>query len=455
MPEHILNFRSTPRLMPAALAVVLALFLLGGCTSDAPDNRGMGLVETTFEIELEPIEISNTTMYSAMDVSDADVPLDQQEVLYMGSQGGNSSSILVNFNFDDLYTEEIPDTMFTAEHITSVNMRLLVLKDYHSIGAISDTNSADKGLAKDFLVFQLEAPFDSTAFPGPEPAYYPNAWDVSTDPDPGNGDEISIQIYEAEFLLLLQEGGLQGFIITEGNATEEGLVGYSSRDLTHGGTALNPVHENTTLGVVLQISFDTNAVMAVESVADISTFHEVSDIPSDPGDGFFVRSVLRSYPALMFDYSSLPENVFVNRAVLQVVNDPTVSFGHVDGVIISEMDPTYFGDPFKSLDLEELDEQTTSFGGMGNLGLDPVTDTYFQFNVTTSIQRVVNEAYDGDRGFIFTGPESFHTNYPALNPDIYFFEYHFHGTNDPDPDLRPKLKITYSTVGEFLEGGAR
>lgn len=451
MPEQFLTSRSLLR----PLLMILAMGVLVGCTSDEPNTIGMGLIDTQFEIELEPMEITNTIKYSALEITDADVPFDMQEVLYLGSQGGNTSSALANFNFDDIYTDDFVDTLFTADHITSVNMRFMVLNDYQTLGTGVEAKSGAKGLAKDFLVYQLEAPFDSTAFPGPQPAFLPNFVNDSPDPDSGTTFKIVIPIYTAYFLQWMEQGGLIGFMVTEGNNTEEGLVGYASRDMLHGGSTLDPLFEDVPLGIILQVTFDNDSVLVIESVADISTFHETSDIPVDSADGFVMRTVLRSYPTLYFDYSTLPKDVFINRAVLHVVNDTLSSFGHVDGVIASEIDTVFFGDPYASFTLSELDDITTDFSGMGELGLDPLTHDVFQFNVTTSIQRVVNEAYEGDRGFILTGPEEFLSSYLALDPDLYFVEYRFHGTNDPDPDRRPRLIITYSTVEEFVEGGAQ
>ncbi len=458
MLEQFLTFRSLLRILPVILLIILATVFFVGCTSDLPNDIGVGLVETEFEVELLPLEISNTTMYSAMTIVDANVPFDQQEVLYMGSQGGNTSSILTNFDFRDIYTEEFPDTLFTQGHIVSVNMRGMVLDYYQGLGTAEGKGSEDKGLSKDFLIYQLTAPFDSTAFPGPEPAHEPEILNIISDPDPGTSFKVVIPIYTTYFLQCLEEPGLVGFLMTEGNNTEEGLVGYASRDMKHGGSTLDPVYVDVPLGMIFQVTFDTGDVLVIESVADISTFHEESDIPETSDDGFVMRTVLRSYPALRFDYSTLPKNIFINRAILQVVNDTLSSFGRLDGVIAAEVDTVFFrdsNDEFPTWDVSELEDISTIFFGMGELGLDPVKDDVFQFNVTTSVQRIVNDAYEGSRGFILTGPEGYITYYPALNPDIYFVEYHFHGTNNPDPNLRPKLLINYTTIDEFQEGGAK
>jgi len=459
MPVNLFSILSLLRTLPVVLLAVLAMVQLVGCTSDQPNTMGMDLVRTEFEVELEPLDITNTTMYSTLSINDADVPYDEQEALYLGSQGGNSSSILANFSFDDIFTEDFVDTLFTEEHITSVNLRIMVLNDYQSLGVGEEDKSGEKGLNKDFLFYQLEAPFDSTAYPGPEPDHFPEILNEGGDPDEGNSFKVSLPIYTSNFLQWVEQGGLIGFMLTEGNSTEQGFMGYASRDMRHGGSTLGDVHEDVPLGLSLQVNFDNNQVLSLESVADISTFHEISDIPEDSADGFALRTVLRSYPLLRFDYSTLPDNIFINRAVLQVAIDTLASFGHTDGIFASEIDTSFFAARYDTMLLSDLEENVMSFSGMGDTGLNPLKDPFSHLNVTTSIQRVVNDAYEGERGFIITGTElytaSYFSSYFVTAPDIYFVEYRFHGTNDPDPNLRPMLKIYYSTVDEFQGGGAQ
>ena len=72
-----------------------------------------------------------------------------------------------------------------------------------------------------------------------------------------------------------------------------------------------------------------------------------------------------------------------------------------------------------------------------------------RLNVTSSVQRFVNGAYEGDRGFVICAGEYF---FPGFNsnpdPDFWFTKWIFFGT-DADADLRPRLEISYTRDSEL------
>ena len=156
------------------LAATLAAWL-GGCTSDVPNQVGAGLVDDSLDdvlIEL-PVQVTD---YGSVQVEDAAIPVHRQQVLYLGTRNGTSSRILANYDFSDIYTDDHPDTMFTAAKIKSVKLSLTKLSHYAGqrieISDAGDTTRTERVLY--YRVQQLDAPFDSTAYvgyPGVVPSY--------------------------------------------------------------------------------------------------------------------------------------------------------------------------------------------------------------------------------------------------------------------------------------------
>jgi len=80
---------------------------------------------------------------------------------------------------------------------------------------------------------------------------------------------------------------------------------------------------------------------------------------------------------------------------------------------------------------------------------------HLAFDVTTLVQRVVNDVYTDPRGLVLTAGEDVFPTYDltTVDPDFYFTEFRFFGTAAAD-SLRPRLEITYSR-NEARPGGAR
>jgi hypothetical protein len=200
-----------------------------------------------------------------------------------------------------------------------------------------------------------------------------------------------------------------------------------------------------------------NQVFLLGPYADSTSFEQVPAPPADADSGFLLRTGLRSYPTLLFDLSGLPPHAFINRALLSVTNDTTVSFGALSSISVLEWDEARFGDPFKTVELSELNDpsQRYSFHITGQNSLDPTLHTIIQFDVTQAMLRVINNVYSGTRGFILAGGENFlpEGGFISVSPDFYYREFRFLGTDAEDPLHRPQLKITYSVVNDLDEGG--
>ena len=444
---------------PAGMVLVLsAALLISACSSDEPNAVGVGLVDTEIDSLLVTLDLKEISTYRGIPISDPDIPLWDQEVLYLGEKDGNASSILFQYDFDAVLNDTITLDLFTGENISSVNFRMLMLMAF----SIPDTSKEDPLLISPWKTFyelyHLDAPIDSTAYPGEDPSTsllsnLNGNWDVLEEATTVN---MPLPSPFGDLVNWMSTGGIHAFLIKEGPNSGEGLVGYSSMDMLHGGSTLDAttiLPENVGPVIVVELK-EPQMTLIIPPVLDISTFNSVGPVPADPADGFIMRTGLRSYPALFFDFSSLPEDIFINRAVLAVANDTTTSWGTLESIVVSEMDPELFGAEGDTLALDDLGAAVYPITGM--ISLDPTVNRLLEFNVTTAVQRMINGVYEGTRGFILTPGEDFLPSYDTttLDPDFYFNQFNFFGTADPDTLFRPRLKITY-TVNEIIQGGGK
>ncbi len=437
--------------------LVICLFSLAtawqmtGCTSDIPNEVGTGLVNSQIDVVLEPLALEEIELYTAKNISDDEVSLLEQEVLYFGDQDGNSSSILLNYDFSDIFTEEFPDTAWTIEHITKVELRLVRLKAFGGTLPGEEDDEDEIVVEKYYQVFELDEPFDGANYPGSVPAH--GLLNLNT----AYGTNLAaaeprMVFTESRLVSWVEAAQVQGLIISDGPESSTGLIGFASLDLTHP-NELELIHVDPGAFPVIIVDFDfTEEVAFIAPSADISTFHDLKPAPLDPADGMMLRTCLRTYPMLRFDFSSLPENIFVNRAVLSVTNNISTSFGQLESIVVSEIDVNLFGVPGDSMPLANLDGATYTISGMTSL--DPVTQELMEFAVTSAVQRIVNNVYEGERAFILTAGENiFPTyNFTPVSPDFYFNQFDFYGLAAADT-LRPKLKITYSSIDDLTGGG--
>ena len=454
-------------------AVVLALALaIAGCTSEPPNLVGTALVTNQIDTILVPLGVETVTGYSALRVENEDVLVHQQELVYLGEQMGTRSSIIANFDFSGEITSRnltrYPDSLFTVENIKSVKFSLTKPTFYHAYTKVGegDTSRLDPtGQPVDlyYIIRQLEAPFDSTLYeswPNEVPADLPQ---ILNDDyfEPNEFNEPFLRMYAADFIRWFNEGAPIGLMVQLDAPSDSGLVGFGSRD-TKKFSQFDALQVGTLVGPNFQVEFNTDYVdtfqfYLMNSFADASTFDQVPEAPADADTEFLLRTGLRSYPALTFDLTGLPPQAFINRALLTVTNDTTVSFGQLGALSVLEWDESLYGDPYRTTTVTEVSDlsQTYSFYLTGQGGLDPFLDRTIQFDVTQAILRVINNVYVGQRGFLLTGAED---NFPTgllspVNPDFYYREFRFLGTGAANPEDRPQLKITYSLVDELQGEG--
>ncbi len=433
-----MTFRPIPLLAAAALAALAAL--AAGCSSDDPNDVGASLGTIAVDTVLAPVDLDLPVAYSALEVADPGVPLSRQQVLYLGGRNGTHSSILVNIDFGSVVNEDLPDTLFRASNIRSVKFSLTKLTHFTQA---ADTSAQVPQIY--YHIHELAAPFDSTAFPGAVPNY--DGRELNADYLLEQGDEPLIPLYNADFVDWMAAADTVGFLLTAGAESDSGLVGFAARDLVRYGE-IPAVAAGTIPGPNLVVSLAVpDTTVLIRSCADIATFDAISPPPSDAADGMLLRTGLRQYPALRFDLGRLPRGAYINRAVLTVHNDTTRSFGTLQTVVVSELDSTEFGDPLRTLTVDELGAAVYPITFLANL--EPGRVQSLGFNVTNSVQRAVNGAYEGLRGFVLTADEDVFDGvfvlwpYLTIDPDFYFNEFRFYGTSAGD-DLRPRLQISYS-----------
>ncbi len=440
-----------------ALLLLSTALLIAACSSDDPSAVGAGLVDANIDSLLVPINLTGPIQYRGIPIKDDDIPLWDQEVLYLGGQEGDSSSILVQYDFDQIIDENVPIGLFTLGNVSSVKIRLFMLTAY----SIGDENEDEVyPWHTVYQVYHLDAPIDSLAYPGPDPVTS-GLVNLNTSNELDNSKTVNVDLHPSELIDWVTTGGMHTFSIKEGAGSGDGLVGYAAMDMVHGGSTLEPTIELDSLGPSIIVKFaDPDTVITIAPSLDMSTFSSVSEVPTTLDDGFFLRTGLRVYPALRFDFSVLPEDVFINRAVLSVTNDTTRSWGTLESIVVSEFPVSLFGAEGDSLPLADLGDAIYPVTGFTSL--DPTYNYRMDFNVTSSIQRMINGLHVDDlgaaqeRGFILTAGEDFLPNYDttSLDPDFYFNQFIFFGITNPDTLLRPSLKITYS-VNETIQGGGK
>lgn len=435
------------------LLTLAGVGLMAGCTSDLPNEVGTVLVNDHIDVVLEPLGLEQVQQYTAKNVSDAEVPLLDQQALYLGAQEGNESSLLLNYDFSNVYSDSFPEEAWTNENITSVELRLVMIKYYGNLNEVEEEeeekSGADKALGKYYQIFQLDEPFDGGSFPGPEPGRSPIDLNINSELDISK--EPHLQFSKPYLVSWVAAGEQVGLTVREGPGSEDGMTAFASTDLTLA-SELESIHADPGAAPVFLVQFaHTDSVAYIEPTADISTFHSVSEAPLDVNDGLMMRTCLRTYPMLLFDFSELPRNAFINRATLAVSNDTTRSFGNLQSIVVSEIDTRFFGVPGDTMPLADLENAVYSLSGMSSL--DATYNTQLEFNITTGVQRIINEVYEGERAFILTAGEDFFPGYDldAVDPDFYLTQFNFFGSAATDT-LRPRLKISYSLVDD-IDGG--
>ncbi len=458
------------RLVLPGLLAALALALAAGCSSEDANPVGANLAETVIDSTLVAVTASAVTDFGVLDVTDPDVPHDQTEVLYLGSQGPEASSILASYDFTVL---DHPDSAYllpylTEENIVSAEIILYLLTWYEPDRGVDLPDSGFTpvvkpwpGARKFYEVHALTAPLDTLAYPADEPAFEPGLLNRGA-PELGEANGpifVSLSPGPVVERLLAREN--LDVIIREGAGSDPGLLGFASKEMTHGGSTLPLLNAQVILGPALRLRLQLvpdqwssdRQYLILGPRADVSSFHQLEDPSTDPADAVVVRTHRRSYPAIRFDLSALPANVRINRAQLVVVNDTSRSYGHRTVLTCSEVPVDFVPGGRTTVGLDDIAPEVFLLAGNGSWQPEHLSDHTFRFDVTQSLQRGINGAFAGERSFLIAAGEYF---FPGWNsdpdPDFWFTKWVFHGTA-ATPQLRPRLEISYTRLDELTDQG--
>jgi len=425
----------------AALALAAALGVVAGCTSDESNLVG---AEIPPELDLiDPILVSVRSLasFGTITVVDEEHPFDESEVLYLGSKGDEASSILVSYDFTSLQDSVGADVEIGFDSIEKVSMLLYRTLGYAGVG--EDQSEDAKEIFpgwKEFEVWSLADTLDTSAYPGPEPAV--SEFIVKKD---DGGEFIVINIPVGDFLDWW-ENGRADLMIKAGNLSDEGLIGYASRDLQ-----LNSQHPlasaGTKVGVSIAVDVTERALDVVfQATKDVSTFHALDEPAETFEDGFMLRTHHRRYPWLRFSLDDLPDNVVINRAVLRCAVDTLTGYGPLEALVVSEV-PVSSVSGVDTMMLATLEESVQVISGQTNVDPAYITEDQWPwvgFNVTTAIQRHVNGVLDEETGIIMTAGEDVFSTYDVAlwDPEFYLTRFQFFGTGDAQ--YAPYLEITYT-----------
>lgn len=443
---------------PLILLVMVLTTSFLGCSSDPANPVGGDLVDTSIDSLLQTVELVAVTQHAHLDIDNESTRPDTAEVLYFGESEGESSAILANYDFSALSDTLLIDALVHPDSIDAVYIRLYVLLAYDTL-----RNEDSVVVKKSFAVHQLSSPFDTLAVPGTLPPYDEELLNEnSLSATDFVKSAIKIDIKENAFIDWYNARQEVGVVFREDLSADidSCFIGIASREMKHAASSIDSLREGTLLGPVLTVDLTRDRVVRIQPVADASTL-ELETPPLDPADGWLLRTLDRVAPVLSFDLSLLPANILINRAELTIVNDRERSYGTPGSIVLSEIDTTLIPDPVSAVSLAALEaalEQSTVYQITGRSSVDVRSEDFnptMEFNVTASVQRFVNGVYEAQRGFLLSAGESFFTEYTegTLGPDFYLRKFRFHGTDAADPELWPRLRITYTRVDDITGGG--
>ena len=253
----------------------LVILAVAGCTSDDPNVVGTALVTDHVDTVLFALGTEQIIQYSATRVENPDILIHEQEVLYIGEQGGTrSGSMIANYDFSDIFSNEYPETLFTEENIKSVKFSLTKLKYYSASEEGDDTGQP---AALFYQVQEMETPFDPVDFanyPVQDPPVGVGPFLNSDFADTNRSNEPLLPFYDAVDLLRWIAGRESvGIIVTLGAQSDPGLVGFASKELTHF-LELDPLRVGTIPAPNFVVEFQDNTIpnFLLAPYADSSSF---------------------------------------------------------------------------------------------------------------------------------------------------------------------------------------
>ena len=182
------------------------------------------------------------------------------------------------------------------------------------------------------------------------------------------------------------------------------------------------------------------------NVTDTITLNSAMDytlstatLPSD--DEFVLQGATQFATQLDFDFSVLPDNIAIHSATLLLTLDPDKSVFsnyNTDSLRDYQLSSIYYA---KTTDTASADTLTPV------MYASRLDDHYtYKFSLFTYAAEYLNAYAPGRKGSVIFTRMPVKPQY--LSPD----KYVFHGINDPNIELRPRLQIIYSRRPDYSKG---
>lgn len=374
-------------------------------------------------------------------------PIEDRQTLLLGSHesGAWRASPLIRFDFSD-----IPDTLDLA--VDNWSKVELILQQFSA-----DNGNVEINILRDVEVFELAdtlrvddatAPLASVLGPSLRaftsddvPEFLAGTRYLMTLADPVVPADPVVQTLDS----WIQARDHKGLAVVETGFTyspsdtglveiDESIVRFASDDLSSANFGfLASLNIESIPFPLLKITFKDNpdAPLLLPSRFDLTNLERSAPVTTTLRlSSFDPRRIW-----LQFDLpgNEVPGNATINRAELILVPDPERSVT-VGSRIASAYQAT------------EAQASMADRGGAAFVSGSATTfilglDDELRMDVTELAQRAVNGLVEPDEGLLVTfGDETF---------DVSFFE--FFGPDDPDPERRPRLEITFTPPADFVE----
>lgn len=298
---------------------------------------------------------------------------------------------------------------------------------------------------------ELATAFDSltyAVYPGAHPPMTSET--INRDSYVGNAStKPRIQIFETAFLEWLQDADIVGLVVSLGEETGSGLVGFAARVML-AYREIEPTAVGSIVGPRIIVEFEDSRRLILPPISDTSTFHEVPSLEKDVTGGIIVRTCLRSYPVLTFDLAGVPNDGRIDRATLHLTSDGSRSFGPPQALIAGELHGEQLPAGATVASVDQLAAAIHAHSGASDL--DPGALGHFALDVSTQVKGIASADGGTSRALVLTGNETALSSGPvvALDPGFYLSAFRFFGSAAED-SLRPWIEITYRARLESSE----
>lgn len=423
------------------LVLLLAIALLVGACSDEPYGslycppgpRDTLVVYPRLELQKVKVAFDGHGSYQEYGMAG-------MQSLYLGTEGDTQSEILVNFRFDKWYrynNYSYPDSLFDEAHIKQVWLSLNRLRPY-MINTGADSNSVSPpGIA--FVVQEVVYPFypdEYQDWPGPAASLEGRILNTDfTEVSFNKNPRIHLEV--EDFLAWVEEWSTVGMVISAGQESEPGLVGFASKELRDL-SEVGPLDVGDMFAPTIGVEFNDGAIpnLLIPPEDDSSTFHQVAALPPEQVQ---VQSGLQSYSVLTFDIPPISEGSCVTQLGIRMSSIETSLVWNGDCLVMSYLDPARvdrsegFIEDYRlwSYDMRML-VCPEAGADSGFLGFGPETGLVGQLPDELNLISYFDEM---------------NYKWPKRSQEIYFSQSTFHGPT-ASVDLRPALMIITGPKGD-------